>query len=308
MLRAAPSGHRYGTLLIAALAALLARSAPVCAQLCTGDCNDDGAVTIGELVRGVSIALATQPLASCPAFDASGDDTVSINEIIAAIGFALRGCPAGPTSTPAAIATPTPTMPTGNEPVSFFDHAEFAAAAPGATVIGFDTVPAQTILSGTEFDGVTIAARRLTVVDPRDFAPGLIVGFVNINSQPNGLSVSLFYSGGRIAFDDGNDDVLVTFTQPVGAAGLWLGNLGASDSDPFTTTTVSFRDRQGNPLATDALTQAHVGLIGSGANNRIFYGITSAVAIRSIAVSNSAADGDGIILDDLQFLPAPGGG
>lgn len=59
---------------------------------CTGDCDDSGAVGIEELVRGVNIALGAQPLSACPEFDPSGDDRVSINELIQAVNAALNGC------------------------------------------------------------------------------------------------------------------------------------------------------------------------------------------------------------------------
>lgn len=59
---------------------------------CRGDCDGDGAVTVAELVRAVNIALGQQALAACAALDANGSRTVSIDELIVAVGNALIGC------------------------------------------------------------------------------------------------------------------------------------------------------------------------------------------------------------------------
>jgi autotransporter-associated beta strand protein len=59
---------------------------------CSGDCDGDHVVEINELVLGVNIALDKQLLDSCPDFDADGNDRVSVAELVAAVGRALRGC------------------------------------------------------------------------------------------------------------------------------------------------------------------------------------------------------------------------
>ena len=169
------------------------------------------------------------------------------------------------------------------------------------TTVDFDSFSSQTLLNGSEIAGLTIDSRRTTIIDPQDFAPGLSVGGANINSQPHGISASLFYSDSSIQFDNGDDDFLITLDSPSTAVGLWIGNLGASNNDPITATTVSFFDSTGALLASESLTQASSGLIGSGANNRIFYGISADVPILSLSVQNFASDGDGIVLDDIQF-------
>src|SRR6185295_15034100 len=48
------------------------------AQVRRGDCNDDGAVTVDELITGVNIALASLPLSTCPQFDGNDDGRVTI--------------------------------------------------------------------------------------------------------------------------------------------------------------------------------------------------------------------------------------
>jgi hypothetical protein len=59
---------------------------------CIGDCDEDGAVRIPELIRGVGIALGEQLLEVCPSFDRDGSGTVSVGELIAAVNAALGGC------------------------------------------------------------------------------------------------------------------------------------------------------------------------------------------------------------------------
>ncbi len=80
--------------LVAGVLALLAGRAP--AQVCVGDCNGDGEVTVNELITGVVIALGSviQPPPMCDAMDANHDGTIVVNELILGVNNALRGCPA----------------------------------------------------------------------------------------------------------------------------------------------------------------------------------------------------------------------
>ncbi|MGH7787725.1 MAG: hypothetical protein ACRERC_12705 [Candidatus Binatia bacterium] len=61
---------------------------------CAGDCDGDGHVSVGELVRAVGVALGAEGGAACPMLDGDANAVVSISEILAAVGNALRGCPA----------------------------------------------------------------------------------------------------------------------------------------------------------------------------------------------------------------------
>lgn len=60
---------------------------------CIGDCNDNDVVTVSELLAGVNLLLGRAPVDSCPAFDRDLDAQVTVDELVAAIGQALRGCP-----------------------------------------------------------------------------------------------------------------------------------------------------------------------------------------------------------------------
>jgi Putative Ig domain len=60
---------------------------------CAGDCNKDGVVGIGELLQGINIALGNLPATDCPAVNADGNESVTIDELVAAVNAALIGCP-----------------------------------------------------------------------------------------------------------------------------------------------------------------------------------------------------------------------
>jgi hypothetical protein len=51
---------------------------------------------VNETIVGVNIALGSQPVDICPAFDADASGTVTVAELIRAVNNALSGCPAGP--------------------------------------------------------------------------------------------------------------------------------------------------------------------------------------------------------------------
>lgn len=75
-----------------ALASALAAGVPasVGAQSCAGDCNGDGVVTVSELTLGVRIALGDLALAACAGFDANGDRTVGVADLLVAVNHLLQ--------------------------------------------------------------------------------------------------------------------------------------------------------------------------------------------------------------------------
>jgi hypothetical protein len=78
-------------------------ASPACA--CVGDCNDDGAVTIDELVLCADIALRSRPTETCPLADANENGRISIDEVVQAVDNTLHGCPPPiPTSAPEMLA------------------------------------------------------------------------------------------------------------------------------------------------------------------------------------------------------------
>src|SRR5262245_11216663 len=108
-----------GTMAGGALAIDTARAT---AASCIGDCNDDGRVTVDELVKGVNIALDSLSVDQCPRFDCRRTGQVAIDCLIQAVSAAQNGCTAeptiSPTFTPMASDTPTP-VATSPEPSTF---------------------------------------------------------------------------------------------------------------------------------------------------------------------------------------------
>lgn len=65
---------------------------------CQADCNLDGAVSVTDVIRAVSIAQGTAAPEECPLADGDGDGTVSVAELVTAVRNALRGCLPEPAS------------------------------------------------------------------------------------------------------------------------------------------------------------------------------------------------------------------
>jgi len=47
---------------------------------------------VDEILLGVNIALGNSPLSRCGNFAVNGDESVTVDEIIAAVNAALNGC------------------------------------------------------------------------------------------------------------------------------------------------------------------------------------------------------------------------
>ena len=60
---------------------------------CGGDCNENGTVVVGELIRGIGVGLGVRPMDECPAVDEDGSGVVEIGELVLAVHHALEGCP-----------------------------------------------------------------------------------------------------------------------------------------------------------------------------------------------------------------------
>lgn len=59
---------------------------------CAGDCDEDGNVTVDEVVEGINIALGVDGVVQCRRLDGNGDGNITVDEILTAIGHALTGC------------------------------------------------------------------------------------------------------------------------------------------------------------------------------------------------------------------------
>ncbi len=61
---------------------------------CVCDCAGVWRVAVADLVTGVRIALGQLPVATCPAVDANGDATATVDELLSGVVNALEGCKA----------------------------------------------------------------------------------------------------------------------------------------------------------------------------------------------------------------------
>jgi hypothetical protein len=103
---------------------------------CAGDCDENGSVTIAELLSGVSIALGNADLSRCRPADLDDDGSVAVNELIQAVDAALAGCGAHPTppatgapaQTPNATATRTPREPDETPAPAFVSFTDYTGA------------------------------------------------------------------------------------------------------------------------------------------------------------------------------------
>jgi len=186
----------------------------------------------------------------------------------------------------------------------YFVERQFNAAAGTTTLVNFDNLTAGNgRMTGSEYVNL-----GLTVVQ-RDGFPITVVRFgggdttfitlendpESINSSPNAISSSAV-NGIPRGFDDSRTDNFdFIFTTPARAAGLYVGNLGPGP------TTVQFLRPDDSVLAEEVLDRSHTGLIGSGFNNRIFYGLTTDEAIGRIRTIEPAFDGDSVLYDDIRF-------
>jgi hypothetical protein len=59
---------------------------------CPGDCDGSGSVTISEVVHGIRMAVDALAVDDCPRMDTSGDEVVTIDEVVRAVQRALQGC------------------------------------------------------------------------------------------------------------------------------------------------------------------------------------------------------------------------
>jgi hypothetical protein len=65
---------------------------PTAQPTCTGDCDGDGVVSVEDLVSGVNIVLEQAIASTCADLDGNRDGTVTVEELVVAVGNALRGC------------------------------------------------------------------------------------------------------------------------------------------------------------------------------------------------------------------------
>ena len=129
---------------------------------CVGDCDRDGRIATSELIRGVGIILGQASVGICPVLDRDGSGVATIEELLAAVTMALRGCPRDPTSTTSPTGRPTPEATATGTPVltSTPNRPPVISLLPiYRTFPGF---PIVVPLGGSDPDGVRFVAPRAT--------------------------------------------------------------------------------------------------------------------------------------------------
>lgn len=61
-------------------------------QLCGGDCDLNGVITVDEVLVLVNIGLGGAPVDLCAGGDLDGNRQVTVEEILRAVDNALHGC------------------------------------------------------------------------------------------------------------------------------------------------------------------------------------------------------------------------
>ena len=143
-----------GLALVAPLRAFGADARGVVLLPCVGDCDGNGVVMVNELIRGVEIALGNADVEECPAFDVNEDGMVTLNELIAAVNSALSGCIAGePSPTP----SDTPVAPTATSTPATSDTPDATATR---TAVGTPTGTPTPAATDTPRSTATVSATR----------------------------------------------------------------------------------------------------------------------------------------------------
>src|SRR5262245_60418463 len=88
----ARSSAVYGAIIATVLGVKATTATAGAGSACAGDCNGDGRVVVSELITSVKINLGRAQLDACLAVDGDSSGSAEINEIVQAVGQALRGC------------------------------------------------------------------------------------------------------------------------------------------------------------------------------------------------------------------------
>ena len=81
-----------GISILAIGAIAIAASPSRAASACAGDCNEDGAVSIDDLVLTVNVGLGVMPMTDCTSADSDSNQRVDIDEMVHAVQNSIRGC------------------------------------------------------------------------------------------------------------------------------------------------------------------------------------------------------------------------
>ncbi len=166
---------------------------------CTGDCNDNGAVTVDELVTGVNIALGAAPLGACSPMDARHDGLVTVDELGRAVDHALNGCPPPaatptPTQTTAGTAVGTATPTSSNLPT--VTRTSTATVAPSATQTSNATVAPTITPGGGATVPQSVAGGAVAVANGMSVIPAVISAIASGVQYGSGAALIAETGGG----------------------------------------------------------------------------------------------------------------
>ncbi|MCK6555109.1 right-handed parallel beta-helix repeat-containing protein [Candidatus Binatia bacterium] len=183
-------------------------------RVCTGDCNDDGTVTVDEIVAGVTMALGLDDLLRCLRFDRDGSGVVTVDELLLGVASAQNGCVAPPTPPPTPTPTPTPVpqslyvRATGDdassgmsatEAVRTINHAARLAPRGGRVVVGPGTYR-----EGVTTDGSGRPARQVTfLADPTGALTGDLPGPVVVDAAGSAVGAGFRFANAPGVVVDG---------------------------------------------------------------------------------------------------------
>jgi hypothetical protein len=69
-----------------------ATTSPPPLEPCVADCDENGAVSLDELIHAINIALGRGALNECQSADQNGDGFPSVDELVRGVASAMRGC------------------------------------------------------------------------------------------------------------------------------------------------------------------------------------------------------------------------
>jgi hypothetical protein len=65
---------------------------PALAQICAGDCDSNGQITVDEIITATRIGLGLTPLSECASVDVNGDGQVTVNEVVKVVNNMFFRC------------------------------------------------------------------------------------------------------------------------------------------------------------------------------------------------------------------------
>ncbi len=211
-----------------ALALLALTQTPTLAQPCSGDCNNDGSVTINELVRATRIALGVEPSSACPNADRDNNRRIAISELIAAVNSALLGCG----SQTAAFVVATDFSSGGFGTIDLSNTRNVTRASPSRRIH-------EDAVVRVFGDRIYVLNRffrdTIQILDPNDDFATVIECRVEEGGNPH-----------DIAFVDSNKAFVSHFDSPV----IWIVNPSATSCSNFKRGEIdltSLADDDGNP-------------------------------------------------------------